>query len=195
MSLKLVTGPKASPIDLDDVKDDLRIDGTDDDSMLQLWVDAATDIVEKGTGRALITQTWELRLDHFPFSGPIWIPTLPLQSVTSVKYIDPDGVEQTMSSSNYEVDFTDDYGKIVLAYGESWPSIRDKINAVTVRFVAGYGDAAAKVHPGIRKLIGFLLTHWYENREPVVVGTIATEVPQTLKDLIWSFKTFDVKQL
>lgn len=195
MSLKLITAPKASPIDLDDVKDHLRIDGVADDSMLQLWVDAATDVIEKATNRALITQTWNLRLDRFPFCGPIWIPLQKLQSVTSLTYTDPDGTTQTMSSANYEVDFTEDYAKIVLAYGQAWPSIRDKINAVTVQFIAGYGDSASAVPAGLRKALCFLIGHWYENREPVVVGTIASKVPDTLEPLIWSYKTFAPAQL
>jgi len=45
-------------------------------------------------------------------------------------------------------------------------------NAVTVRFVAGYGDAG-DVPQAIKQAILILIAHWYEQRDPVEAGNIA----------------------
>jgi uncharacterized phiE125 gp8 family phage protein len=102
--------------------------------------------VESGTNRVLLTQTWDYTLDRFPCAGDrrgtLWLPYPPLSSVTSVKYIDMGGTLQTMSSADYVVDTSGVKGRITLAYQKYWPLTRDVASAVTVRFVAGYGDAS-----------------------------------------------------
>ena len=54
-------------------------------------------------GRALLTQTWDMYLDEFPCAGEIIIPLSPLQSVTSVSYVDQHGATQTWASANYRI--------------------------------------------------------------------------------------------
>ena len=60
---------------------------------------------------------------------------IPAASVTSLKYFDADGVQQTLSSGAYALDSADDYGPayVVPAYASSWPSTRDQVNAVALR--------------------------------------------------------------
>jgi 3-deoxy-7-phosphoheptulonate synthase len=65
-------------------------------------------------------------------------------SVVSINYVDSDGATQTLAAANYTVFTpTDGPGVIELAYNESWPSTRAVPNAVTVRFIAGYANAAS----------------------------------------------------
>jgi uncharacterized phiE125 gp8 family phage protein len=100
----------------------------------------------------------------------------PLQSVTSIKYIDEDGVQQTLDSSLYTVDKDSEPGWVFPAPGQSWPSTKAIQNAVRVRYVAGYG-AASDVPSALKLWIHAHLANSYKNRESVVVGTIATELP------------------
>lgn len=152
---------------------------------------------EEMSARAFITQTWELKADCFDElldpQGHIWIPKPPLISITHLKYIDTAGTEQTWASTNYTVDAPAgdlaECGRIARAYGIVWPSAREVINAVSVRFVAGYGAAAA-VPENIKSAMKLILGHLYANRESVIVGERglnAQEVPQAARDLLAPF--------
>ncbi len=110
-------------------------------------IQGAREYGETFTHRAFITQTWDDRRYGFPCDGVIWLPKAPLVSVTSVSYVDPAGATQTWSSALYTVDAPSGpkarVGCIVPNYGEIFPATRDVVNAVTIRFVAGYGAASA----------------------------------------------------
>jgi hypothetical protein len=49
-------------------------------------------------------------------------------------------------------------------YGDTWPDTRAQINAVAVRYVAGYANAAA-VPDSIKAWIKLQVSAMYENRE------------------------------
>lgn len=61
-------------------------------------------------------------------------------------------------------------GWIVPAYGYSWPSTRDDVNAVIVTYVAGYGANAAAVPLPIKQWILLALGTMFDNREIEVTG-------------------------
>jgi hypothetical protein len=68
----------------------------------------------------------------------------------------------------YEHDPYTTPGRVVLKYGENWPTTRSQRNAVTITFVAGYepGDGDVSTVPKLLKQ-GMLMriAHWNENRE------------------------------
>ena len=186
MGLKLVTVPEEEPIDLDAAKKHLRVEHEDEDLLITSLITAARETAEITTGRAFLTQEWELTLDAFPAAG-FDLPRPPLQSVTSVKYLDVNGVEQTLATAKYLVDTRSEPGRVTPAYGEIWPSTRNVINAVTVKFKAGYG-AVPEVPESLKSAIKLLLSHFYEIREPVNVGNIVTEIPLGVERLLWQHK-------
>lgn len=59
---------------------------------------AATEAAEQMTGRAIMPQTWELTLDAFP--DALELTRVPVASVTSLKYFDATGTEQTLSNGH-----------------------------------------------------------------------------------------------
>jgi len=159
------------------------------------WIAAARQIAETHTHRALITQTWDLKLDHFPCwqareYGAIEIPLAPCQSVTSVSYVDTAGVTQTWASTLYDVDLpVGDYARLGMirpAYQQLYPVTRHVANAVTVRFVAGYGARAA-VPAAIKAAMKLLISHWWLHRE-AVDGSME-ELPLGVAALLWPFKS------
>jgi uncharacterized phiE125 gp8 family phage protein len=173
MRLTLITAPTGEPVTLADVKNHARIDVNDDDAALTNMIRTARQKLDGRDGflgRALMLQTWELVLDRFP-SREIRIPLGPLSEVVSVKYIDRDGVEQTVAAENYETDKIDENGWIVPVRGTSWPLTMHMINAVRVRFIAGYGGADDVPEP-IRHAIRMHVAHLYENRELSFDGTM-----------------------
>lgn len=139
MSLNLVTPAAIEPVNLAQAKIAANITGSADDGLLQVLISAARQQAETITHRALVTSTFDLKLDAFPGSDDvIEIPLPPLQSVTSITYLDGDGASQTMDSDDYVVDISSEPGRVYLAYGASWPSTQNRRDAVTIRFVAGY---------------------------------------------------------
>jgi uncharacterized phiE125 gp8 family phage protein len=143
MAIKLYTAPVEEPVTLAEAKLHLRINSsTELDALIQALIIGSTGFAEDFTDRRFVTQTWELYLDCFD-GDEIRLPFPPLQSVTSVKYYDTSNVEQTLSSSYYVVDIKAEPGRIVLADTYTWPDTYDRPNAVTIRYVCGYGYHAA----------------------------------------------------
>lgn len=177
MGLTLVTAPASEPLTTAEAKSHLRVDTTDDDTLIDAFVKAARQYVEEDMGRALITQTWDYTLDKFPSDGSaIQLPRPPLVSVTSITYVDSNGATQTVTSTDYIVNAGKRNGEITLAYGKSWPATREQANAVTIRFVAGYGAASA-VPESIRTAIRLTVGDLYSNREASIIGVSHTDNP------------------
>src|SRR5688572_5645345 len=101
MALTLVTPPVEEPVELDQAKLHLRETEDAEDELIEGLVLAARQHVETDTARALITQTWDLTVDSL--GCQIELPKPPVQSVTSVKYLDSEGVEQTLPTDQYRV--------------------------------------------------------------------------------------------
>jgi uncharacterized phiE125 gp8 family phage protein len=181
--LALTTGPAVEPVTAAELKDHCRIDTDADDDYIDSLLLAARLDTEMVQHRQLITATYTLKMDRFPREDYIDLPRPPAQSVTSITYVDDSGVTQTLSASTYTLDAAGDPGRVYLNYDYTWPSIRGQRNAVTVVYVAGYGDTAADVPETTRHSIRLKAAHWYENREPVLTGSIATPIPDTIRRL------------
>lgn len=192
MTLKLITAPATEPVTSSEAKSHLRVDTTADDTLIGTLITAARQHVENHLRRALITQTWELVMDAFPAGDVIRLPRPPLVSVTSIKYTDVAGNESTLSSAAYVVDTDSTKGRVVLKSGESWPSdTLAAANGVRVRYVAGYGSAAAVPNP-IRQAILLLIGTLYENRESVLVaqGVTVAQLPFGVEALLMPYRIF-----
>lgn len=157
------------------------VNSTADPDLTRLIV-AARVSAERITRRALVTQTWDLFLDAFP-GWELGVPKPPLQSVSSISYVDTNGTAQTLASDQYLVDIKGEPGRITPAYGLTWPSTRAQNNAVTVRFVAGYGAAGA-VPDGIKNWMLLRIRQLYDNRGPTIAGAGAAiaEFPRSFVD-------------
>ena len=190
MALKLITAPATEPVTLTEAKAHCRVDGTDDDALITALITAARQQGEHRTGRAFITQTWELALDAFP-EAEIELQLPPVQSITSVKYLDSSEVEQTISSAEYSLDTYGIRNWVIPSYGYDWPSTLDAANAVKVRFVTGYGAASA-VPESLKAWILLAIGTLYANREAVIAGTTG-ELPRDLFDgLLDPYRTYSL---
>lgn len=175
MSLILVTPPTARPVSLPEVKAHLRVDANDEDVRILEYIGSAVselDGADGWLGRALITQTWDLKLDEF--GDEIVVPLPPLQTVDEITYIDGEGASQTLNSSLYRVVGVGQSSPatIVPASGASWPTPRSQQEAVTVRFTAGYGNTAGAVPAAIRHAITEMVADMFEYRVTLFPGSI-----------------------
>jgi len=178
MPLELVTAPATDAALIDEVKEHMRVTIADDDAQIAGYIDGAIASLDGPKGlikRALVTQTWRLHLDGF--YREIVLPLPPLQSVTHIKYYDLDGVQQTLSSSVYTVDANREPGRISLAYDESWPPTYHIRNAVEIEFIAGYGDDWNSIPDDLGVAIAQVANLFYDYREPILTGTIQSNLP------------------
>lgn len=186
-SLTTVTDSTAEPITTAEAKAHLRVDIPDDDSYIDSLISACRRKLEREWNRAFVNQTLRATYDTFPLDGgPIRLPRPPLTSTTSdiaVTYTNSTGGSSTWSSSDYQVDSRSEPGRILPAFGQSYPSTRNVQNAVTVQYVAGYGGST-DIPDTIRHAVKLMVGHYYENREPVVVGTIVAQIPDTVLNLM-----------
>ncbi|MEM4234908.1 MAG: head-tail connector protein [Candidatus Methanomethylicaceae archaeon] len=191
--LKLLTPPAVEPISLSEIKLHLRIDGTSEDTLLNVLITTARQHVEAITRRALIQQQWQLILDDW-WDDVLELPLPPLISVDSLTYKDASGGINTMPSSDYIYE-TVGIGRLRLAKGKSFPSVElYSIGAIKITFTAGYGSDGVDVPEPIRHAIRLLVGHYYENREAVIVerGANIMQLPVAVDALlapfrVWSF--------
>lgn len=194
-----ITAPTEEPVTLDEAKRHLRVDTDEDNTLILAQLAASRRIAETYTRRQFCTATYELRLTKWTenysirddghaawaTSNDIVLPRPPLASITSIKYVDADGVEQTVDSAVYTTETSDRYrARLFPAYDQSWPSHRGDRNGIKVRYVCG--QTAASVPDTIKCAMLLYLGHLYENREGVTItiGGLAVEIPQGWKALL-----------
>lgn len=183
----LVTAPTSQPLNRTDVKQFSNIDHSQDDTLIDSLIQAATSYFDGRDGilgRALITQTWARTLSWFP--ERIRLPLGPVASITSVKYYDIDDVEQTLGASTYELRRDDVGAYAQLAWEQTWPNYTPRPDGITVTWVAG--TTASLMPRAIRQAMLMLVAHWYENRETVVIGVTAMDIPFAVNALIAPFR-------
>lgn len=184
MGLTLTAAPSAEPVSTAEAKTHMRVTASDEDTYIGTLITAARIDSERVQHRQLITATYTLTLDRFPLQDYIDLPRPPLQSVTSVKYYDTGGTLQTFSSASYTVDTSTEPGRIYVDWDTGWPSdVDSRRNAVQIVYVAGYGNAGTNVPQTTLQAIKIKVAHWFENREPVVMGVSVAPVPMSAQHL------------
>jgi len=197
MRLALNTAPPAEPILIADVEEHSRLGAGYIAAMSQtdianIYISAIRQRCEAITRRQLINATWDLLLDGFPYNrDPIEIPLPPLQSITNITYVDPNGNVQTLPSSTYRVicegaQITPKCqpGMVFPVYGTTWPATLDDFETVTICFVAGYGADGSKVPEGIKNWMLLNIANLWENRETetMALGRLTQVDISTLAD-------------
>lgn len=183
MIVDLVTEPASNPVSLSDAKEHLRVDHTDEDEYITRLIDTARRYCEKLVNKAFITQTWDVYFDDFP-NTPFEVPLPPLQTVSSIIYTDKDGDNTTITAGTYVVDNKSYPARVNLSYGYSWPTdTLQTLNAVRVRFIAGYGDNPNDIPEDYRQAILILVAHLFENREQTTDIKL-TNIPFSIYDIL-----------
>lgn len=186
MGLTLTTAPTVYPVTLAEAKAYLRVDSDDENALIRSLIAAGTTMAEAYAVRQFITGTYTLKCDDFPdLFGPIVLPRTPFQSLTSIQYVGTGGTVTTLSTDYYETNSDDVSAKVVLKPNQEWPEVQsEKYEAVTVTYVAGYGDTPADVPETARTAVLLLVGHLYENREAVVIGKISSTLPIGVRALL-----------
>jgi len=176
------TAPASEPVTLAEAKAHLRVGGTTDDTYINTLITAARQWAEMHMGRICITQTITEKWDWFPVGCVMDLRWVPVQSFTSVGYLDSNGDTQTWDASKYAVDTIAQPCRIAPKYGETYPQTRAQINAVTLSYVAGYASAGDVPTP-IKQAILLMVGEMYEQRE-----TSVKQLPTSVEYLLQPFR-------
>ncbi len=166
---KQTVAPAGEPLTTDEAREHVKrtspVADFEERQFLRL-IAAARRYVETRLQRQLVTATWELQLEHWsmrecsvtdahrvmqPYEAvEIQLRRLPVQSLGTITYVDTAGVTQNLAGSDYQVDLRGEPVRLWPAAGKCWPAARYQLGAITIPFVAGYGNAAA-VPEGIKE--------------------------------------------
>lgn len=168
----------ASVITTQDLKLFLRVDHSEEDTLIEALRLAAINYIEQYCNVRLGQVTATMHLDKFPLNWEV--PINPVQSVDSITYTQAPGVEVTLSTSNYYVDTNRKPARIAVI---NTPSVYDyTFNGVTINLTLGYNESEvpAPIVHAIRLLVG----HYYEQRQESISGTIITNIPSGIHSLL-----------
>ena len=189
MKSKVTVEPSIEPVTLTEVKEHLRITASNEDDLIDTYIEAARRMAEEITGRKFITQTIVGYVDTLgsgSVQGNWWTGTrtgtyfthilngkafieldwTPCSSITSVYTVDDDATETLYASSNYYLENYDNDmpARIRLVENAAIPTGLRHENAVKVTYVAGYGATAATVPMSIRNAIKMMTAELYNKR-------------------------------
>ena len=187
----LYTAPASEPISRTEAKLHARVETDADDALIDSLIIAARETAETMTSRRLISQVREVQYNCWPDTdsrgiSEFWLPGPPLSTVTHVKYYDTDGTQQTLSTDVYEVNTAKEPGRVTLKPNQSWPSLQSgKATPITIRFTAGYADAAA-VPDRVKIGMYMLISYWYNQREAAASANLK-EAPYAADVLFGQF--------
>jgi len=145
--VRVITQPYCLPVTIEEVKRAARTCDTAHDAYLMALAMSSTVYAQRLQNRSLITQTLKQTLD-------CWLPELTLlyprlQSVTSIKYLDTAGDQQTLAADQYTVDTNSEPGRIFRAPYISWPSLYGSPSQIEITYAAGYEEVAGELTAGI----------------------------------------------
>lgn len=166
------------PVTLAEAKLNMRIDGNDEDSLINMLIAAATNLAETRTRRSFAQTEWRLQLDAFPTEIRLLHP--PVTAVSWIRYVDTAGVLQTLDSASYVVDMDCIPAWIVPADGYEWPETLYTYNAVRVTYESGYAPADCPLD--VKRFILAYVAEFYRNREALIDGKFVT--PSYIDDLL-----------
>jgi uncharacterized phiE125 gp8 family phage protein len=179
-----VAAPSPEPITAAQVKAQCRIDGTDEDTLIDTYIKAARAHIEAMCGVRFAARTGVVfKCDSFcDFEK---FPEAPVTSITSISYVDTEGATQTLSTDVYELRADGLTVSIALKYNQTWPAIQPG-SRITVTVAMGYATAPDDI------IAAMLLTvaHWYANREAVISEPGTMPLPMGVDALVCNHRRY-----
>lgn len=171
--VKAIGSVTTEPVSLETARLHLRLDtegsppSHPDDSLVEAIITVARESVENFTELTLAVNDFQMKMDVFP-TAEINLGTWPVNSITSITYVDANGATQTISANDYALDTFSKPAQVNLAYGKTWPMVQNQPNAVTVTFEAGFtGDTSPvsnEMPKALKQAMLLTITDLYENR-------------------------------
>lgn len=190
---RVIQESTTEPITIEEAGFNLRAD--DDGNSPPTYIEAdliarliktARTVSEQTVEQSLVVKTLELSLPCLTITQ---LPWGPVRQIVSVNYVDSDGVDQVLPSSDYKFTQVNSRTLLVPAYGVTWPTARYDFDSVQVRYLVGYpsdDSPPQQVPEPIRMAMHLLIAHFYENREATTSGRV--ELPLGVQRLLGNYR-------
>jgi uncharacterized phiE125 gp8 family phage protein len=184
-SIVYTVEPTTPALDLNMVKQHLRVDHTDEDAFIRLLISAAAKHAQEYQWSQLLTATFQQNEDRF--GG--WINRLQLRrnpviaGSVSIIYMDTGGNLVTLDPSLYRVDTNSKPARLIPEYAQVWPLTRGLIDDVRITFQAGFGSDPSSIPANTQLAMLMLIGHWYWHRE-CQVGFVPATIDFSTKQLL-----------
>tara|TARA_R100001509_G_scaffold140040_2_gene94712 strand:- start:6372 stop:6956 length:585 start_codon:yes stop_codon:yes gene_type:complete len=176
-----------SIVSLSEAKDHLRVSNSADDTLITNLILAATQAAQNYTNRFFINHS--VRMDCDTWEETLYFYKSPVFSSTTIEYYGTSAtIYDVWDSSNYIVDKVHEPARLLLQADKSYPDLADRKAAIKITYVSGYGTASTDVPQAIKQAVLLMIGNFYENRQEVVVGRIATEMPKSAQYLLDQYK-------
>jgi len=184
MDYKRIVKPSAFPVTFEEAKLHARVEHSEEDTLIQGMIEAATVYCEKIQKKMYGRQTWQVAFDHFPMYPEIILRKAPFHSLKKFYYRNELSEEVLfVEGSDFMVDDTGLFAKIILLEAFRFPTDHASGNAFRIEFDCG-NDDMADVEATVRQAILMLVSHWYDNRGSVVIGVVSKELEFAVSALL-----------
>ena len=162
--LVLSTNPSTQVVSVDDIKAHLRIDTSDENSLLGVYIDAATEMAEHYCNRHFITHDYRLYFNQVESVASLIYPDCTLNATRPINWIDTSG--NTIASLSAYIDTYSNPSIVYLNSDFTVPALKENAaNVFWFDFSTGFGAAATDVPEAIKQAIKLIVSDMYYFRE------------------------------
>jgi len=192
MRTQIMTGPASEPVLLEEFKDNLRLDGAEEDASLGAYISTARTMIEDHANLMMVDRTLDLYMNKWPLEAvapglhrshdPWWsgvadgaitdlgqaasyavLPVRPVSQISSIAIVAADGSENLWATENYHVR-PGLQPAIALAPGGRWPVPGKPVDGIRISLTAGFGADWNQVPASLRQALLMLAGYLYGNR-------------------------------
>ena len=181
-----ITPPVVAPVTVDDAKVFLRVDGAEEDTLIESLIAAAVDHLDGRSGvlgRCMVTQVWRYQAQclnaQFDFD-------MPGATAATVRFVDDAGEAQAVTVADDQLVQTVRGSSLIIADGDPLAEWRGPVTLEVT-----FGTAVEDVPPALVQAVRMLVAHWYANREAVVTGS-AAPLPLGVQMLIAPYRWMSI---
>lgn len=170
-NLVLTEDPSTQVVSVAEIKSHLRIDTSDEDTLLGLYIDSATEMAENYCGRHFIEHTYKLYFNKQVEEASLYFPDCRLISTDEVltKYVEwklEDFVTVFFSDKAYLEPFSN---PSIVRLSKNFSDLGNKATGDADRFwfnfKTGFGASASDVPQAIKQAIKLIVSDMYYFRE------------------------------
>jgi uncharacterized phiE125 gp8 family phage protein len=154
-----------------------RVTHSEEDVLLTQYIASAKAWVERYTG--LMLEEAEVTDRFTEFGDYLKLSRGPFLELTGVTYTDADGDPQTITDARYQ-------DGLLYAPTTGWPSI-ETYSTIEAIYTAGF-DVYNPLPEELVQAQLLLISHWYDNRSAVLVGSISKELEYAIEALAGPFR-------
>ena len=183
----LLAGPVSEPLSVDEVRGWLQLETHDEDNLLASMIKAARCAVEQAIRRALMLQSWRLRLPHWPQQGEVRLPLSPILSIDAVRGFDAAANVILVDLGQFKW-----FGSTLSLRPDS-TALSAFAFGVEIVVKAGYGANASDVPEALRQGMLMLIAHWYAHRSDGLHEASVTHFPAAIAGAIMPYRNMRLR--